>query len=395
LGKWGGILRLVPLVVILALTLSACGFSTDTVATVGGERITRGELNALVSEQRAYAELNGQQAPSDANMMQYLVSVHLLELSAREQKISVTLEEVDAKIAELIAQNNRAANSSREQMLSSLATSTVRQIRPLVNAYGGAAVADASLQTATQAEITNLVNLLNARGTTMPMGSSTLPERTITDQAIAYRNALAGQGVGLPPTELEPVISDLIQQLESGGLVGMTAADDFQLYVTQQGYTSTSFREAVKIQVLLDKLSPTQVNAAFFQAVTTDSSDKANEIVQKARAGTPFADLIKQYQLSTIATTGPENLLQTSFAVGNFPAQLAAAFKAIAPGEVSNPIPSADNKQFTVYRITKIEPRAPTDDDLNNLLGSLLEQAQQKYPVVYVDKSLEPITVAP
>ena len=44
--------------------------------------------------------------------------------------------------------------------------------------------------------------------------------------------------------------------------------------------------------------------------------------------------------------------------------------------------------------IVKIEPRAPTDTELNDLLGTLLTELPKTYQVVYVDKSLQPVSVA-
>ena len=76
-------------VLALAAALSACTFTTDTAGTVGGQRITWGEVNAQV---RAT-----QQPPADA--ADFLVILRLLELEARAQGITVSESELDARIA--------------------------------------------------------------------------------------------------------------------------------------------------------------------------------------------------------------------------------------------------------------------------------------------------------
>jgi hypothetical protein len=388
-------LRLLPLAVVLALVLSACGLSTDTVATVGGDRITRGELNAFGVEARASARNTGNPEPTDAEVLQTLVFYRLLELSGREQKLSVTPQEVEAETATQIAAINNGGNQAREQQLVNLATATARDLRPLVNAYGGAVIPDAELQTAVREQIARLIDLLNARGTTMPVGYTLLPERAITDQAIIFRNDFAGRGIALPPAELEPVIIDLVQQLRLGRFTGVTAADDLQRYLAGQGESKASYERIVRLQLLVEKMFPDEYDVAYFQSLTTDSREKANEAVRQARAGTPFADLIRAYHLPTIQTTGPENLGTTGVPVALFPQQLRSAFKSFAAGEVGEPLASADGSQFSVYRIARIERRAPTNQERSQLLELWFQELPTKYPVVYVDKALEPQQVIP
>ena len=69
---------------LLAFLLSACGLSTDTVATVGGEKITRGELAALGATTPA----------SQAAALDNLIYGRLIEIEARAQKVTVTDEEI-------------------------------------------------------------------------------------------------------------------------------------------------------------------------------------------------------------------------------------------------------------------------------------------------------------
>ena len=390
MGKRVGILRLVPLILALALVLSACGLSTDTVATVGGERITRGELHSYGVEARAAARNIGEPEPTDAQLLQQLALLRMLALSARDQKLTVTPQEIRAEIASQVAAINAGGNQAREQQLTNLAAATMRDIRPLVNVYGGAVIPDAELQTAVLEQIKRLIDLLNARGTTVPVGYALLPERTITDQAIIFRNAFAGRGIAMPPAELEPVIIDLVQQLQLGRFSGVTAADDLQRYLAGQGESQASYERLVRLQLLVNKMFPAEYDVVSFQSLTTDSNAKATEAVQKARAGTPFAELIRTYHLPTIQTTGPENLSTVGVPVALFPQQLRSAFKSFTVGEVGEPLASADGRQFGVYRIARIERRAPTDDEKNQLIELWFQELPTKYPVVYVDKSLEP-----
>ncbi len=79
--------------VLLAFLLSSCGLSTETVATVGGQAITRGELAAVA----------GSAPASQVAALNNLVYGELIELEARAQKITVTDAEVNAQNKEDIA----------------------------------------------------------------------------------------------------------------------------------------------------------------------------------------------------------------------------------------------------------------------------------------------------
>ncbi len=77
----------------LMIALSSCGLSTETVATVGGQSITRGELAAIA----------GSAPASQAAALNNLVYGELIELEARAQKVTVTDAEVNAQNKEDIA----------------------------------------------------------------------------------------------------------------------------------------------------------------------------------------------------------------------------------------------------------------------------------------------------
>ncbi len=91
--RWSFVIRHSSFVILLAFVLSACGLSTETVATIGGEKITRGELAAVGATTPA----------SQASALDNLIYGRLIELEARAQKITVTDEEVRAQNREDIA----------------------------------------------------------------------------------------------------------------------------------------------------------------------------------------------------------------------------------------------------------------------------------------------------
>lgn len=78
------------LAVTLSLMLAACGFTTDAVATVGGEPITRGDLNATA----------GPSVQADrATALNQLIYGRLIELEARTQRVTLDAGEVNARNA--------------------------------------------------------------------------------------------------------------------------------------------------------------------------------------------------------------------------------------------------------------------------------------------------------
>ncbi len=76
------------LALILATLLTACTFSTDTVATIGPDKITRGELVA-------YA---GSSPTSQAGALDTLAYGHLIELEARAHGITADARQVNEHI---------------------------------------------------------------------------------------------------------------------------------------------------------------------------------------------------------------------------------------------------------------------------------------------------------
>ena len=81
------------LALTLALLLSACSFSTDTVATVGPEKITRGELVALA----------GSSSANQARALDSLIYERLIDLAARAHGVTADAQQVGAHTADLAA----------------------------------------------------------------------------------------------------------------------------------------------------------------------------------------------------------------------------------------------------------------------------------------------------
>jgi parvulin-like peptidyl-prolyl isomerase len=93
---------------VLAVLLSACSFTTDTIATVGGTRITRGELNAELQALPAQSRNSGQ-------TLDWMIFYRLMELEAQAQKITITEDEITAR-------NNADIASIKQQFPSGTVT---------------------------------------------------------------------------------------------------------------------------------------------------------------------------------------------------------------------------------------------------------------------------------
>ena len=394
--------RLALVGLVLALALSACSFSTDTVATVGGERITRGELNAAVDETNAaYVRIaalrnRGLSQPlpprtiTPPEMLQELVLRHQLEAAARDNKIRITPAEFTAQ-SEIVAKSLVAdQQSSRDKGLVGLAAGAAAELRPIINNYGGSIIPEAELQAIAQQEVERLRSLLLARSTVMAVDSATLRERTIKDQAITFRNVLAQHGVAVAPESLEPLTADLIQTLDRGGYIG-SDADYFQQALLASGVSNPIYKQYIRRLILQEKLRPlwlpTEIEAVFLQELRTDSRDKALAAIQQGRSGTSFADLLKTYQIASIPPRANDNLLPSSYVLALDP-QFQAGFKVVKEGEFSEPFATSDNRQFTINRIAKIEKRAPTTNEANKLFAIWGNSLGTKYPVTILDTAL-------
>ncbi|MFN8537502.1 MAG: hypothetical protein U0232_08515 [Thermomicrobiales bacterium] len=226
-------LRLVPLVVVLALVLSACGFSTDTVATVGGERITRGELNAAVQANNAALtriseQIGTTQRVAPADVLTQIANSRRLELVARDNKVRVTLDDFATSNAQLRDSLVGTVKNIRVQQLTQYTADTAGTVRPIINTYGGNVIPNAELQTIVSDEIGRIRQALASRGSAVQIGISSDNTRQVKDEAIAFRNVFAAHGIAVPPERLEPVVSDMLHDLDQVFFLG-SDADLYQL----------------------------------------------------------------------------------------------------------------------------------------------------------------------
>ncbi len=263
--RYAGRTLAVLLPLVLAFVLSACGLSTDTVATVGNEKITRGQLAATGATTPA----------SQASALQNLIYVRMLDQEARAQKITVSAEEI-------AAQNQR--------------------------------------------DITDL------------------------------------QGT-------EGFVQTLLQQGAPG---------------------SGPYFQSVRQQILLEKMRPLwqtgTVTSITFQQITTDSLQKAQEAVQKGRAGTAFEELVKTYSLPTAQT--PDKYTIPPISQSAIPGSIRSSFPNLNEGSYSEPIPNGPST-YVILRVAKVENRAPTAQDSQELILKWLESLRAKYPVTINDPTLQ------
>jgi parvulin-like peptidyl-prolyl isomerase len=118
---------------ILAVLLSACSFTTDTLATVGGTRITRGELNA---ELQALPP----QSRDTRQMLDRMIFYRLLELETQARKITITEDEITAR-------NNADIASIKQQFPSgNVTTSDIFQQELLSQGIAGSSAYRQSLR---------------------------------------------------------------------------------------------------------------------------------------------------------------------------------------------------------------------------------------------------------
>lgn len=398
-------LRLVPLALVLALALGACGASTETVATVGGTRITRGELNAAVADTNAalarIAAQQGQapQVVAAQDILPELINSRLLELAARDNKIQVAPADLTATNEQTTKALIADIAQTRDQQQAQLAGQAAAQVRQLIGPYGGNAIPDAELQALVTQEVERMRHGLATRGAAVAIGSDPDTSRRVVDEAIAFRNAIAAHGVAVPPETLQPLVSTVLTSLDRVLFLGSNA-DLFQLGIdTRAGGSRTIFQQVVHDRAYQQKLRPLwyqpQLTEVILQELRTDSQAKALEAIGKGRAGTPFADLLQAYQLPSVAVRPNDNQVATPVVLA-FQPRLLQAFKGGGrEGEYSEPLATADGSQFTVFRVVRATTRATTAQEEESLFQRWAAGLATTYPVTYNDPTLEPLGVAP
>jgi hypothetical protein len=373
-------------VLLAALLLNACTFSTDTAATVGTEEITVGEFNAAVARVRALlgeARWQGNEDLARRFVMDQLVDTRLVQLEAARNHVAVSDAELDAKLQDNFQQFAQQTQQQGQQQRDALASGGAQQLRPVVNAYGGAQLADKDLTAIVGAEVDRMQAALDARGQTFP---GALPDNFVADHAAALAGALAAKGVHAPAAALAPTVGLLADQL---ALPQPSVADQVQQQMSSSGYASgDAFNEAFREQLLEQKLQPLyvhKVDAVTLQQLITDSPDKAQQALDKARAGTPFTDLDKQYAIQAAQSDQVVNGIGSTVPAF-FKPEIRALFPSLQEGTYSNvlTVPSqapGGQPTYAIFHITKVEQRDPTADEIQQLRDSWLEGLRARYAV--------------
>jgi hypothetical protein len=373
-------------VLVLALLLTSCAFTTEAAATVGSQRITVGEYNAGVAQLRAQVgeqDWPTYEAAAQREAIDRLIESHLVRLEARRHNIAVTDAEVDAALRTGLdqAQAANAPGQQREGQLDSLAAGTAQQLRPEINQYGGAALPDTDLVQLVRAELERMQGTLDARSQAFP---GTLSGELARSGAGSLAGALAGKGVNVPASRLEPYLDSAARQLVAARA---DATNQFQQGLAQSGVTSGSgYRRDTQRQLLdqkLQQLYVRPVEAVTVQQLIAPDQQKAQEALDKARAGADFNGLVQQYArddtkgdlvVNNIGSVVPEFFTEETRQI----------FPSLAAGSYSNVVPVRAPDGTTAYRffrINTVERRDPTVTEANELRRLWLNSLRERYTV--------------
>ena len=365
-------------VLVLALLLTSCAFTTDAAATVGSERITVGEYNAAVAQLRAQ---EGERDGVERDAMDQLIESRLLRLEARRHNIAVTDAEVDAALRASLDRVASAPGQQREGQLDSLAAGLAQQLRPELNQYGGAALPDTDLVQLVRAELERIQGTLDARSQAFP---GTLVEDLARSSAGSLAGALAGKGVNVPASRLEPYLEGAARQLEASRAA---AVDQSQQALAQSGITSGSdFRRELHRQLLDQKLQRLYVRpleAVTVQQLIAPDQQKAQEALDRARAGANFGELVQQYARDDAKSDQVVNNIG-SVVPEFFTEEARQLFPSLAAGSYSNvvPIRAPDGTiAYRFFRINSVERRDPTLTEANELRRLWLNSLRERYTV--------------
>lgn len=375
----------VLVVFLLALALGACATSVTTAATVVGDRITVGELNAATQQLRARLgedRWRGNEELARRYVLDQLVENRLLRLEAARNGIAISEADIakkrEADIATLAGRLQQRDTQGRD----TLATSAARQLRGPVNARGGAALSDADLQVLVRAEIDQLSTAASMPSQAFP---SSPPPGLVEARSASLASALASKGAPVPAAEIVPIMSSLATQVAATTPI---LADNIQSQLTASGYTSASdYYQGLQQQLLESRVEPLYsrpVNAITLQQLVTDNKAKATEALAKARAGEDFAALIEQYAVPAAQTDQAINGIGS--VVPDFiPAEVKQLFPSMNAGDYSDvwtaPSQSGGAPTYRVFKIVKAETRAPNATELTNLRQQWLDGLRARYPV--------------
>lgn len=373
---------------LIALALGACSYTTDTAATVGSERITVGEFNAEIAKLReqigpARWDSAGEAARRDvkAEWLQRMIDNRLIQLEARGRGITISDAEIRARMEAERAQFAQGFAQQRQQGLDQLAAGATQQLRPIVNARGGGGLPDNDLRALVRAEIERLQAALEGRGQVV---TRDVPDGLVRDRAAALAAALAARGVTVPPGDLAPTLRAVAEQLAGAN---SSADDSFERDLSSNGVISGgAYRDRVRDQLLAERLrplyAPDQITAVTLQQVITDRRERAQEALDRARGGVPFNDLVQQYALEAFRN-------EQAVTAGTIPAEaispeLRTLFPSLQEGAYSGIQSVQGNRGETFYRffrVARVERRAPNDQELGLLRQGWVEGLRDKYPI--------------
>lgn len=372
-------------VLLLSLGLGACATSVTTAATVAGERITVGELNAATQQLRARLgedRWRGNEEIARRYVLDQLVDNRLQRLEAARTGITISDADIakkrEADVAKLADQLQQRDARNRD----TLAQGAVQQLRGPVNARGGASLSDADLQALVAREIDQLSAALNPSSQAFPSAPAS---SSIEERSASLAGALAGKGVPVPPAEIVPTMTVLATKIAMGA---PSLADNIQSQLQSNGFISASdYRQGLQQQLLEQRLEPLYshpVNAVTLQQLVTDDKAKADEALAKARGGADFAELIQQYAIAAAKTDQVVNGIG-SVATDILPPTVRKIFPSLDNGAYSDvwtvPSQSGGKPTYHIFKIVKTETRAPTPDELSSLRQTWLDGLRARYPV--------------
>lgn len=370
---------------LMTLALGACATSVTTAATVAGDRITVGELNAATQQLRARLgedRWRGNEEIARRYVLDQLVENRLLRLEAARNGIVISEADIAKKREADIATLAGRLQQRDAQGRVTLAASAARQLRGPVNARGGAAISDADLQALVRAEIDQLGADAAAPSQAFPSAPS---PGLVEARSASLASALASKGASVPAAEIVPVMTSLVTQVAA---TTPNLADSIQSQLTASGYTSASdYHQGLQQQLLEGRVEPLYshpVNAITLQQLITNDKAKATEALAKARAGEDFAALIKQYSIP--AAQSDQVINGIGSVVPDFiPAEVRQLFPSLNAGVYSDvwiaPSQSGGAPTYRIFKIVKAETRAPNATELSNLRQQWLDGLRARYPV--------------
>lgn len=381
-------IRITAALMLLMLALGACAYTTDTAATVGGEKITVGEFNAEVAKLREQVGKERWDGASEearrtvkAQLLQQLIDGRLIQLEARGRGVTVSDAEIRAKMDADRAQFAQGFAQQRQQGFDQIAAGAARQLRPLVDARGGRGLSNQDLNALVRPEVEQLQVAIEGRGQVVTRAA---PADLVEARAGALSAALAGKGVNVAPTELAPTMQLVADQLAGANF---SPDDNFERNLLGEGVASgNAYRDRTRDQVLGEKLRPLyaqdQVTAVTLQQLIADRPERAREALDKARGGAPFNELVQQYAAENFKNEQIVNAGTTI--VESLSPELRGKFPQVQEGAYSDIQTAPDQRGQTYhrfFRIAKVERRAPTADDLNGLRQQWVQGLRAKYPV--------------